>query len=167
MKAATRQQLQSHAITSRAGATVHFRALSCTRCCFLSSSQYRGVSALQLMYSFHDHTCVASFSHSEPGEFASGGDFYFLYICNFKHQLSGPAVSAQTCSFGRRVVAVSQITYYGLHQFFLTERAVYLIVWDATKFEGLNGEDLDKVCLVFFLVVGTSIPDANFLRFPN
>eukprot|EP00752_Nemacystus_decipiens_P006448 g5808.t1 len=38
-----------------------------------------------------------------------------------------------------------QITYYGLHQFFLTERAVYVVVWDATKFEGLSGEDLDQV----------------------
>ncbi len=38
-----------------------------------------------------------------------------------------------------------QITYYGLHQFFLTERAIYVIVWDATKFEGLLGEELDEV----------------------
>eukprot|EP00752_Nemacystus_decipiens_P001882 g1813.t1 len=37
-----------------------------------------------------------------------------------------------------------QVTYYGLHQFFLTERAVYVVVWDATKFEGLSGEDLDQ-----------------------
>eukprot|EP00752_Nemacystus_decipiens_P013632 g12085.t2 len=37
-----------------------------------------------------------------------------------------------------------QITYYGLHQFFLTERAVYVIVFDATKFEGLSGKELDK-----------------------
>eukprot|EP00903_Cladosiphon_okamuranus_P010529 g9959.t1 len=37
-----------------------------------------------------------------------------------------------------------QVTYYGLHQFFLTERAVYVIVWDATEFEGLRGNDLDK-----------------------
>eukprot|EP00903_Cladosiphon_okamuranus_P019169 g17631.t1 len=36
-----------------------------------------------------------------------------------------------------------QITYYGLHQFFLTERAVYVVVWDATRFEGLSGKDLD------------------------
>eukprot|EP00752_Nemacystus_decipiens_P010711 g9538.t3 len=37
-----------------------------------------------------------------------------------------------------------QVTYYGLHQFFLTERAVYVVVWDATKFEGLLGDDLDE-----------------------
>eukprot|EP00752_Nemacystus_decipiens_P017775 g15937.t1 len=37
-----------------------------------------------------------------------------------------------------------QITYYGLHQFFLTERAVYVIVWDSTKFEGLSGKELDE-----------------------
>eukprot|EP00903_Cladosiphon_okamuranus_P012364 g11589.t3 len=36
-----------------------------------------------------------------------------------------------------------QITYYGLHQFFLTERAVYVVVWDATSFEGLSGNVLD------------------------
>eukprot|EP00903_Cladosiphon_okamuranus_P017025 g15690.t1 len=37
-----------------------------------------------------------------------------------------------------------QVTYYGLHQFFLTERAVYVIVSDATKFEGLSGKELDE-----------------------
>eukprot|EP00752_Nemacystus_decipiens_P016836 g15068.t1 len=37
-----------------------------------------------------------------------------------------------------------QITYYGFHQLFLTERAVYVVVWDATKFEGLSGRDLDE-----------------------
>eukprot|EP00752_Nemacystus_decipiens_P017825 g15981.t1 len=37
-----------------------------------------------------------------------------------------------------------QITYYGLHQVFLTERAVYVVVWDATKFEGLSGKALDE-----------------------
>lgn len=42
-------------------------------------------------------------------------------------------------------VVVPQITYYGLHQFFLTERAVYVLVWDATTFAGLNEADLDKV----------------------
>ena len=44
------------------------------------------------------------------------------------------------CAFG-----FFQITYYGLHQFFLTERAIYVIVWDATKFEGLSQENLDQV----------------------
>lgn len=36
-------------------------------------------------------------------------------------------------------------SFYGLHQFFLTESAVYVIVPDATKIEGLNGKDLDEV----------------------
>ena len=45
-------------------------------------------------------------------------------------------------------VAAPQITYYGLHQFFLTERAVYVIVWDVTRFEGLSGEALDEVSSV-------------------
>ena len=48
----------------------------------------------------------------------------------------------------RGVFAVPQITYYGMHQFFLTERAVYVIVWDATRFEGLSGEALDEVSSV-------------------
>eukprot|EP00903_Cladosiphon_okamuranus_P010804 g10207.t1 len=37
-----------------------------------------------------------------------------------------------------------QITYYGLHQFFLTERAIYVLVWDATRFEGLSQQALDQ-----------------------
>lgn len=41
--------------------------------------------------------------------------------------------------------SVPQISYYGLHQYFLTERAVYVIVWDATRFKGLSGIDLDQV----------------------
>jgi len=46
---------------------------------------------------------------------------------------------------------VFQITYYGLHQFFLTERAIYVIVWDATKFEGMRGKELDQVSWCFLL----------------
>eukprot|EP00903_Cladosiphon_okamuranus_P006480 g6339.t1 len=37
-----------------------------------------------------------------------------------------------------------KVSYYGLHQYFLTERAVYVIVWDATRFKFLSGEDLDQ-----------------------
>ena len=29
-----------------------------------------------------------------------------------------------------------QVDYYGLHQLFLTERALYVLVWDASKFLG-------------------------------
>ena len=29
-----------------------------------------------------------------------------------------------------------QVNYYGLHQFFLTERALYVLVWDASMFWG-------------------------------
>lgn len=42
-------------------------------------------------------------------------------------------------------ILVSQISYYGLHQYFLTERAVYVIVWDVMRFKGLSGQDLDQV----------------------
>lgn len=49
----------------------------------------------------------------------------------------------------RRAISVSQISYYGLHQYFLTERAVYVIVSNATRFAGLRGKDLDQVRVVF------------------
>ena len=29
-----------------------------------------------------------------------------------------------------------QVEYYGLHQLFLTEKALYVLVWDASKFLG-------------------------------
>ena len=29
-----------------------------------------------------------------------------------------------------------QVDYYGLHQLFLTERALYVLVWNASKFLG-------------------------------
>lgn len=53
--------------------------------------------------------------------------------------------SDPTGHYLRRAISVSQISYYGLHQYFLTERAVYVIVWDATRFEGLSGKDFDQV----------------------
>lgn len=38
-----------------------------------------------------------------------------------------------------------QIDYRGLHQLFLTERALYVLVWNATDFEGRQGQELTKV----------------------
>lgn len=38
-----------------------------------------------------------------------------------------------------------QVDYYGMHQTFLTRRALYLLVWDVHKCFGKAGETLDEV----------------------
>ena len=38
-----------------------------------------------------------------------------------------------------------QAHYAGMHQIFLTRRALYLLVTDVRKFRGMADEDLDKV----------------------
>ena len=54
-----------------------------------------------------------------------------------RHQIEGTAVEFYDCA--------GQIDYLGLHQIFLTRRALYLLVWDMSKFYGKHGEDLDEV----------------------
>lgn len=39
-----------------------------------------------------------------------------------------------------------QLDDMGLHQVFLTEWALYIVVFDATHFEGKQGDELTKVC---------------------
>lgn len=38
-----------------------------------------------------------------------------------------------------------QLDYRGLHQLFLTEWALYIVVLNAKEFEGKSGDDLTKV----------------------
>lgn len=57
-----------------------------------------------------------------------------------RHQLKGTkgtAVEFYDCA--------GQIDYFGLHQTFLTRRALYLLVWDVSKCLGKQGEELDEV----------------------
>ena len=54
-----------------------------------------------------------------------------------RRELSGTTVEFYDCA--------GQVDYYGMHQTFLTQRALFLLVWDVTKFDGLTGNDLTKV----------------------
>ena len=39
-----------------------------------------------------------------------------------------------------------QVDYAGMHQTFLTRRALYLLVWDVQEFRGLDERNLMEVC---------------------
>ena len=54
-----------------------------------------------------------------------------------RRELNGTTVEFYDCA--------GQVDYYGMHQTFLTRRALFLLVWDVTKFDGLTGNDLTKV----------------------
>ncbi|CAM9890847.1 unnamed protein product [Ectocarpus fasciculatus] len=53
------------------------------------------------------------------------------------HQRNGRTVEFYDCA--------GQVDYYGMHQTFLTRRALYLLVWDVSRCHGKEGSDLDKV----------------------
>ncbi|CAN0156577.1 unnamed protein product [Ascophyllum nodosum] len=53
-----------------------------------------------------------------------------------RRELNGTTVEFYDCA--------GQVDYYGMHQTFLTRRALFLLVWDVTKFDGLTGNDLTK-----------------------
>ena len=38
-----------------------------------------------------------------------------------------------------------QVDYGGMHQVFLTQRALFLLVWDIQRCSGLSADDLDNV----------------------
>ncbi|CAM9844456.1 unnamed protein product, partial [Scytosiphon promiscuus] len=54
-----------------------------------------------------------------------------------RHQIKGTTVEFYDCA--------GQVDYYGMHQTFLTRRALYLLVWDVQKCCGKAGEALDEV----------------------
>lgn len=54
-----------------------------------------------------------------------------------RHRLRGIKVEFYDCA--------GQLDYAGMHQTFLSRRAVYLLVWDVHKFHGRHGNDLDQV----------------------
>lgn len=54
-----------------------------------------------------------------------------------RHPLNGVRVEFYDCA--------GQIDYAGMHQVFLTRRALYLLVWDVKKCEGKAGSALDAV----------------------
>ena len=53
------------------------------------------------------------------------------------HLLQGTKVEFYDCA--------GQLDYDGMHQTFLTRRALYLLLWDVTLFHGLGGRCLEKV----------------------
>ncbi|CBJ25495.1 LRR-GTPase of the ROCO family [Ectocarpus siliculosus] len=53
------------------------------------------------------------------------------------HQRNGRIVEFYDCA--------GQVDYYGMHQTFLTRRALYLLVWDVSRCHGKESNDLDKV----------------------
>lgn len=53
------------------------------------------------------------------------------------HQRNGRTVEFYDCA--------GQVDYYGMHQTFLTRRALYLLVWDVSRCHGKESNDLDKV----------------------
>lgn len=54
-----------------------------------------------------------------------------------RHRLRDIGVEFYDCA--------GQLDYAGMHQTFLSRRAVYLLVWDVRNFHGKNGNDLDQV----------------------
>ncbi|CBN78377.1 LRR-GTPase of the ROCO family, putative pseudogene (Partial), partial [Ectocarpus siliculosus] len=54
-----------------------------------------------------------------------------------RHNLKGTTVEFYDCA--------GQVDYYGLHQTFLTRRALYLLVWDVSRCHGKTDDDLDEV----------------------
>lgn len=53
------------------------------------------------------------------------------------HQLENTSVEFYDCA--------GQVDYAGMHQVFLTRRALFLLVWDITRCSGLHGSYLDEV----------------------
>ena len=53
------------------------------------------------------------------------------------HLLQGTKVEFYDCA--------GQVDYAGMHQTFLTRRALYLLLWDVTLFHGLDPRYLEKV----------------------
>ena len=54
-----------------------------------------------------------------------------------RHRLDETSIEFYDCA--------GQLDYAGMHQTFLSRRALYLVVWDIQAFEGCTGDDLDKV----------------------
>lgn len=53
------------------------------------------------------------------------------------HQVENTSVEFYDCA--------GQVDYGGMHQVFLTRRAVFLLVWDISRCSGLSSPDLDEV----------------------
>lgn len=54
-----------------------------------------------------------------------------------RHELKDVRVEFYDCA--------GQLDYAGMHQVFLSRRAIYLLVWDVRKCHGKTGSILDKV----------------------
>ena len=54
-----------------------------------------------------------------------------------RHLLKGTTIEFYDCA--------GQVDYAGMHQTFLTRRALYLLVWDVTRFHVLGRDNLSEV----------------------
>lgn len=54
-----------------------------------------------------------------------------------RHKLKGTTVEFYDCA--------GQVDYAGMHQTFLSRRALYIVVWDVRRCHGIDGEALDEV----------------------
>lgn len=54
-----------------------------------------------------------------------------------RHRLKGTTVEFYDCA--------GQVDYAGMHQTFLSRRALYLLVWDVGRCDGIDGDTLNKV----------------------
>lgn len=54
-----------------------------------------------------------------------------------RHRLKGTTVEFYDCA--------GQVDYAGMHQTFLSRRALYVVVWDVGRCHGKDGEALDEV----------------------
>lgn len=54
-----------------------------------------------------------------------------------RHRLRNTTIEFYDCA--------GQVDYAGMHQTFLSKRALYLLVWDVGRCLGKDGDDLDEV----------------------
>ncbi|CAN0421385.1 unnamed protein product, partial [Ascophyllum nodosum] len=63
-----------------------------------------------------------------------------------KGRILSSSIRERWCSSGvAELGRPGQVEYYGLHQLFLTERALYVLVWNASDFMGRKEELLDHL----------------------
>lgn len=63
---------------------------------------------------------------AESGELAQGSELETVGVEVSDYNLTGKSI--------RLYDLAGQVDYYGLHQSFMTERAVYVMTWDASKY---------------------------------
>lgn len=82
-----------------------------------------------------------------------------------EHELESVGVSVQDHRFGKTRAKLydlaGQVDYYGLHQLFLTERALYVSVWDASKFLGQTQVFRLVIAVHVFQIINLKLKRSN------